>query len=217
MKRILMLIGAYFFLVHSSHAQLTSNKMTKIVTRDTSPGIPVSSFILKPKTLYRIGETYGRIEEELDPALNIHGLIIISEPKMWIINLWDKTGQQIVDPGPTYVFRASIIPPEGPNQEPPLRSFEYGQEYEFLRSNNASQTKEILQDKSYDKLYLSKDGYSISLLSFTGEDRPFRVTVCKGKNVVIQVNYDYYKRDLEPQMSLFVPPNDIKIFKAKQP
>jgi hypothetical protein len=34
---------------------------------------------------------------------------------------------------------------------------------------------------------------------------------------VLQVEYDFYKRDLEPQMTLFEPPKDIQIFEAKQP
>jgi hypothetical protein len=216
MKSIFMLLATCFFIAQPTYAQPTSNKMTKIVSRDTSPDTPRSSFRAKPKTLYRIGDTYARVEEELDPALNMHGLIIVSEPKIWMINLLDRTGQLIIDPGPTYVFRAPIIPPDSPNQESPLRGFEFGQEYEFLRDNNATLTKEILQGKTYDKLYLKKDGISISLLSHTGEDRPYRVIIFKGKQLALQVDYDYYKRDLEPQMFLFEPPKGIQIFEAKQ-
>jgi hypothetical protein len=211
MKKILLLLGACFLIAHTSHAQSASVKMTKIITRDTSPDVPRTSFAAKPKTLYRIGETYGRVEEELDPDHNIRGLIIVSEPKIWIINLWDKTGRFMIDPGPSYVFRAPVIPPEAPGQEQPLKDFEFGREYEFLHSNHAIHGKETLDGKSYDKLYLTIDGFTISLLSYTGEERPCRVTVIKGQKLVLQVDYDFYKRDLEPQMTLFEPPPNIKI------
>lgn len=107
MKTALLGILCICLVVGSAHGQLTSNKMMKIVTRDTSPGTPAASFGAKPKTLYRMGETYGRSEEMPDPPERIHGLMVIAEPKVWMINLWDKTGRLIIDPGPTYVFRAS--------------------------------------------------------------------------------------------------------------
>jgi hypothetical protein len=211
MKKILLLLGACFLIAHTSHAQSESVKMIKIITRDTSPDVPRTSFAAKPRTIYRIGETYGRVEEELDPDHNTQGLIIISEPKIWIMNLRDKTGRFMIDPGPSYVFRAPVIPPEGSGQEQPLKDFEYGREYEFLHSNHATHGKEILDGKSYDKLYLTIDGFTISLLSYSGEERPYRVTVIKGQKLVLQVDYDYYKRDLEPQMTLFELPKNIQI------
>jgi hypothetical protein len=92
-----------------------------------------------------------------------------------------------------------------------LQEFEFGREYEFLRTNSATQTKEILQEKSFDKLVLSKEGFTISLLSYAGEERPFRLTIAKGKQLLLQVEYDYYRRDLDPQMALFEPPSDVRI------
>jgi hypothetical protein len=211
MKKILLLLGACLLIAHTSHAQSVSVKMTKIITRDTSPDVPTASFAAKPRTLYRIGETYGRVEEEPDPDNNIQSLIIVSEPKIWIINLWDKTGRFMIDPAPSHVFRAPVISPEVPGQEQPLNDFEFGREYEFLLSNHAIHGNEDVDGKSYDKLYLTIGGFAISLLSHAGEERPYRVTIFKGQKLVLQVDYDYYKRDLEPKMTLFEPPQNIKI------
>lgn len=216
MKKILLLLGACFLIAHTSHAQSGSVKMTKIITRDTSPDVPRISFAAKPRTLYRIGETYGRVEEELDPEHNIRSLIIVSEPKIWMINLLDKKGRFMIDPSPPYVFRAPVIPPEGPGQEQPLKDFEYGREYEFLHSNHATHGKEILDGKSYDKLYLTIDDFTISLLSHAGEERPYRVTVIKGQKLVLQIDYDYYRRDLESQMTLFELPKNIQIIETNE-
>jgi hypothetical protein len=216
MKKILLLLGACFLIAHTSHAKSASIKMTKIITRDTSPDVPRTSFAAKPKTLYRIDETCGRVEEELDPDHNTQNLIIVLEPKIWIINLWDKTGRFMIDPGPPYVFRAPVIPPEGPGQEQPLKDFEFGREYEFLHSNHAIHSNETLDGKSYDKLSLTIDGFTISLLSHAGEERPYRVTIVKGQKLVLQLDYDYYKRDLEPQMTLFEPPKNIQIIETNE-
>jgi hypothetical protein len=216
MKKILLLLGACFLIPHTSNAQIESVKMTKIITRDTSPDVPRTSFAAKPRTIYRIGGTYGRVEEQPDPDHDIQGLIIVSEPKIWFINLRDKTGRFMIDPDQPYVFHAPVIPPEGPGKEQPLKDFEYGREYEFLHLNHAVQGKETLGGKPYDKLYLDMDGFKIALLSHAGEERPYRLTVFKGQKLVLQVVYDYYKRDLEPQMTLFEPPKNIKIIEANE-
>ncbi len=216
MKEILLILCACFLIAHTSHAQCASVKMTKIIIRDTSPDVPRTSFAAKPKTLYRIGETYGRVEEEPDPDRNIRRLIIVSEPKIWIINLMDKTGRLMIDPGPSYVFRAPVIPLEGLGQEQPLKDFEYGREYEFLHSHHATHGNEFLDGKPYDKLYLSIDGFAISLLSHAGEERPYRVTIIKGQKLVLQVDYEYYKRDLDPQMALFEPSKNIQIIATNE-
>lgn len=217
MKMRLLLLVACFLIAHTSSAQSASLKMSKIVLRDTSPDVPRISFAAKPKTLYRVGDTFGRIEEELDTDRNVQGLTIVTEPKIWIINLRNKTGLFMIDPGPSYVFRAPVIPPEGPGHEQPLRDFEYGREYEFLHSNHAIHSKEILDGTLYDKLYLTIDGFNISLLSYAGEERPYRVIVNKGQKLVLQVDYDYYRRDLDPQMTLFEPQKNIQIAEILEP
>src|SRR5260370_32539241 len=76
--------------------------MTKLVVRLESPDIPSTSFAAQPKTMYRAGTRYCRIEEWPDIANNIHGLIVINEPDVWLVNRLDKTARHQVDPGPTF-------------------------------------------------------------------------------------------------------------------
>jgi hypothetical protein len=200
----------------AAHGQLTSNKMMQIVTRDTSPNTPSASFGAKPKTLYRMGATYGRSEEMADPVQGIHGLMVIAEPRVWMVNLWDKTGRLIIDPGPTFVFRASIVPPEGRNQRPPLRGFEFGREYDFLRQHHATNSMETVDGKQYDALSVSLEGYGIKLLTTPGKEQPVRVIVRKSGRIMCQYDYDEYKTDLPPQMDLFTPPVNVKITEPKE-
>src|SRR5271154_3426713 len=78
-------------------AGTTNETMTKMVVRTSAPDVPPDSFAAKPKTIWRVGRKYGRIEEVPDPILGIHGLLICNEPDAWMINLVDKSGKHIVD------------------------------------------------------------------------------------------------------------------------
>src|SRR5262245_10654807 len=78
------------------------DKMIKVVFRDETPGLDSSSFAARPKTLYRLGTRYGRLEEVLDSENHRKGLMIANEPDMWMIDLVTKTGQHMVDGGEPY-------------------------------------------------------------------------------------------------------------------
>src|SRR5712692_8492024 len=92
-------------------AECAPEKMVRIVTRDATPGIDPQSFAALPKTLYRVGNARGRVEEMPDAARGVHGLIVVNEPDGWIVNLHDKSGRHVVDPGPSLIFRAPIAWP----------------------------------------------------------------------------------------------------------
>src|SRR4026208_291228 len=61
--------------------QQPPDMMTKLTVRLQSPDIPEESFAVKPKTMYRAGNGYCRIEELPDPEQGIHGLMIITEAR----------------------------------------------------------------------------------------------------------------------------------------
>ena len=216
MKHLTALLMALSLLAHSSYGQLSTQKMMKIVTRDISIDIRRVSFGAEPKTLYRMGRTYGRLEEMPDPQKGLHLLTVVAEPRVWMINLMEGRGRLIIDPGPTCLFSAPIIPPEDSQQMAPLGDFEFGTEYDFMQSHQATMTEDIVSGKTYDKSSLSLDGYTITLLSHQGKQQPFRVTVRKGKTVVCQYEYDEYETDLIPDMDLFKPPNEVEIVEPRQ-
>lgn len=70
--------------------QQPPDMMTKLTVRLQSPDIPEESFAAKPKTMYRTGNGYCRTEELPDPEQGIHGLMIINEPDVWMVNLLTK-------------------------------------------------------------------------------------------------------------------------------
>eukprot|EP01036_Dinobryon_divergens_P046222 gene46222-61811_t len=87
--------------------------LTRIVTRSVGPDIQRGSFRAEPITLYRKGELYLRNEEAPDPEQRLHLLTIVSEPDVWTVNLMDKTGKHVVDPGPNFVAHAPIVAGQG--------------------------------------------------------------------------------------------------------
>jgi hypothetical protein len=122
MHRILILIGLLLCNA-AAFAGSTNPEVTRIVCRFVSPEIPPDSFGAKPRTIYIAGESYSRVEEELDSAHGIHGLIVISEPDSWMINLVDRSGRHIVDPGPTFIVHHRIMATDAPRE---LANLEFG-------------------------------------------------------------------------------------------
>lgn len=192
-------------------AQLATNTMLKIVAREISPEIVPGSFNAQPKTYYRMGDRYGRIEEAPNPEHKSHVLLVVNEPKVWLINLHDNTGQLLIDPGPTFVFRASILPPATSGQESPLRDFQFGTEYDFLKSHKATPGQTANENTNFNTLTLTLEGYKIKLLTDAKTGKPFRVQVKRAKNIYCEYEYMEYEKGLPPRMELFEPPTNVKI------
>src|SRR5262245_48774168 len=111
-------------------------KMIRVVFRDATPGLDSNSFSAKPKTLYRLGTRYGRLEEALDSENHIQGLMIANEPDLWMINLVTKSGQHIMDTGEPYYFHAPVFgAPDAPEL---LKSFEFGCELAYMKEKSVS-------------------------------------------------------------------------------
>jgi hypothetical protein len=195
--------------------------MTKIIYRDISTNLLLSSFAVQPKVLYRMGEKYDRSEEAPDPVLGIHGLIIINEPDAWMINLMNKTGTHMVDGGPTYVVHDYIVSAPDPNQSQAefqafktssISGFEFGKEMEFLKKHKAKKSGALsIGGVLCDRYELTIDGYSIELFAISGTEIPYQLKVSKEQAQISYLRYDAYRTDLQPDLSLFKPPSGIEI------
>jgi len=203
----------------------TNQTMTKIIYRDISTNILSNSFAAQPRALYRMGEKYNRSEEAPDPVLGIHGLIIINEPDAWMINLMDKTGTHMVDGGPTYVVHDYIVSPPDPNKSQAefkafktssISGFEFGKEMEFLKKHKAKKSGPLsISGVSYDRYELTIDGYSIEMLAKNGTEIPYQLKISKEQSQISYLQYDTYRTDLQPDLSLFKPPAGIEISEAR--
>ncbi len=139
MKAVLMLlmVGA---LAVGQDAPAT---MTKLSVRLQGAEISEDSFAAKPKPMYRAGNRYCRTEELPDPERGLHGLLIVNEPDVWMVNLLTKTAQYFLDPGPTFnchlpIFRGEQVKSAAEIMKNPLLELEFGQELGFFRGKGAA-------------------------------------------------------------------------------
>ena len=126
--------------------------MTKLSVRLQSPEVPDDSFGAKPKTMYRAGNRYCRTEEQPDHEHGIHGLLIINEPDVWMVNLFTKTAQHFVDSGPTFNCRMPMFigdqEKSGADTKNPLLELEFGRELAYFKEKEATRREgPVLQGK----------------------------------------------------------------------
>src|SRR5260221_6806196 len=81
----------------------------KAVTSMETPDLPPNHFYRIPKTLYRLGEKQGRVEEALNPETTIHLLIVVNETDVWMVNLAERPGRDNRDSRPTFYFRCPTV------------------------------------------------------------------------------------------------------------
>src|SRR5687768_16786202 len=108
--------------------------MLVVTTSLDSPKLSPEAFARTPRLLYRHGTRYGRLEEQPDPDKRIHGLIVVNEPDIWIINLMGSTGQHVVDPGPSIEFHVPILSGAGNVH---WTGFEFGSEVAYMKAVGA--------------------------------------------------------------------------------
>jgi hypothetical protein len=215
-KALVLTIAAGVCCLGSSPTEPT---VTKIVTRPVGQDVRGDSFAAKPKTLYRAGNKYARTEEELDAENNIHALIIVSEPDTWMINLADKTGRHIVDPGPTFNFHAPIVwmpkSQVAPETAPAFKELEFGNELQFFRRNGAQDigTRQIDKDNCK-TLVLERNGLKLTLLVEPGAQRPVQLDIEQSGRATESIRYVEYEVGLPFEHFLFEPPKGVKISEA---
>lgn len=209
MKTKFFCIALFFLFAGDAIAVCSPNKTLKVVTRIDAPEFPADHFARRPKTLYRLGEKYGRIEEELNPLTGLHLLIVVNEPDMWMVNRADKTGQHAVDPGPTYRFRAPAL---GAVKSDHWNSFEVGCEVPFME--NVKGVRKTTDDTGTVRYEYEAEGVKASLL--VGKNRiPQQLTVTTADDRYT-VLYDVYEQSADADTTLFQKPEGIAFVEANQ-
>lgn len=138
--------------------------MTRLSVRLQSPDVPEQSFAAKPKLMYRAGTRYCRTDELPDPENGIHGLMIINEPDVWMVNLLNRTARHFVDPGPTFnchlAMFASGRAKSGSNGRDPLLELEFGQEVAYFMGKRAAPKEGPVHEGKPSTLYAVEAGDS---------------------------------------------------------
>lgn len=193
--------------------------MTKLVVRLQSPDVPEMSFAAQPKTMYRAGSRYCRIEELPDTEHGIHGLAIINEPDTWLVNLLTKTAQHEVDTGPTFncrlpIFIAGEDVNSATNTRGLLMRLEFGRELTYFEGSGAvSGPGPTLQGKAT-KSYMVEIGDSQLFLFTTGTPET-PVAVARRHASKREVYWYSAYEEMPFDVRLFAKPDGVKIQDVK--
>jgi hypothetical protein len=197
--------------------------MTKIVFQRLIPDAAPDSFGAKPRTIYVVGDKYWRVEEPPNPERGTHNLSITREPDGWIINLADKTGQHMLDPGPTFIAHLPIVwvPKQNGQSDAEDEEFQelnFGSEVDFFYQHKARDLGlRNVEGKECKALAIkSKSGKrEVTLLVEPKTEKPVQLDVTKDGKTDFIVHYLSYETDLPFDPSLFQPPPDVKITESK--
>ena len=191
-------------------AQAADDKMLFVEYRVVSAGLSASSPEAQPRKVWRVGKDFLRFEDVPNPETKVHGLIIVDEPDIWIIDRNKGQGRHAIDPGPQYVIHFPIFPRE---QSEKLKQLEFGSELKFFQDNGAK----VLASQNVDgikcKLYrMELDDRELTLF-LKPDDLPLQIEVqsASGKYAVRFLRYDPNQK---PDMSLFKVPPGIKIIES---
>jgi hypothetical protein len=193
--------------------------MTKLVIHLQSPNVPEADFAVQPKTIYRAGNRYCRIEEVPDMEHDIHGVVVINEPDTWLVNLATKRAEHQLDHGPTFNCRLPVfVSGEDIKSAVDVRSqlmgLEFGRELAYFEERGAiPESGPILKGKTT-TVYTVGIGDSQLLLFTSGNpEKPVAVARQRGTKREVYWYETYEEVSFDPQ--LFAKPEGIKIEEAK--
>jgi hypothetical protein len=208
-----------FFLGRIALAEEPPKTMIRIVGRLQSHDLPQESFAAQPKVIYRAGTRYCRTEELPDRVLGIHGLMIINEPDVWMINLFAKAGKHYLDHGPTFDCRMPIFidadkVKSADDLTNPLYELEFGQELAYFKRKGAlRQEGPVLQGKPTNAYVVTVGDWQFILFTNGQPERPISVTRDRAKYRETVWYGAYEELPFDPK--LFAVPEGMKIEDAK--
>lgn len=167
--------------------------MIKIVTTNTTPGIKPDSFLTRPRTVYRLGNSLARVEEADDPVDKVHMVVIRSHTEGWTIDLRNKVARH--SQGLPDTVHVPIFPMGG------LGDLEFGHELEFMQTHK-------LEAKDGAYVY-GVEGYVVKLSVADGKPEQFEAS--QDGKVLLRLHYDEYVTGLPEKPELFVVPKGFKL------
>jgi hypothetical protein len=190
----------------AAHAEATCapTSLVKIVTTNITPGIKPGTFAAAPLVMYRSGSLLMRTEEAPDPAQRLHLLTVLHAPDVWFVNLADRTGKHIVDPGPSIDVHAPIFA-GGAAVSPEISALEFGCEAEFARTRMGK--PEAQEGKV--AVYRLRHGQELLELKLAADGRPTQAGYYLGGEPKLLIRYDEYVGALPPNAALFAKPDGI--------
>ena len=145
--------------------------------------------------------------------------MIINEPDVWMVNLLTKTGQHIVDSGPTFncrmpIFHGDQIKSAG-DMKDPLLELEFGRELAYFKGKGAPPKEgPVLQGRSTTAYATEVGGSHLYLFTTDTPERPWAL-VREHENIREIFWYSTHEQ-LPFDRKLFTKPEGVVIEEAKQ-
>lgn len=188
-------------------AQAADDKMLYVEYRLAGKQVAADSFDAQVKKVWRVGDTLLRFEDAPNPVTKIHGLIIVSEPDIWIIDRNTNKGQHTVDPGPNFKMHFPLLASE---ESEKLRELEFGDELNYFLSNGAkAMPQREVEGVLCKPLQLNIDDREVTLYVRTN-DMPLLISV-KAPDYEYSMHFLRYEPDRKVNKSLFQRPSDVQI------
>jgi len=195
----------------ASNAACDPKGVFRIVTVDMSPGIGKDSFAAKPKILYRSGRFLARLEEEPDPANGMHLLFVINAPDAWQANLFDQTGDHMVDKAKSKDVHMQVFGADPALDVPEeFSTVEFACEREYFASNDVVHKPYKSGEHEMTKHSVTRGEWRLTMVTQVGSDIPWALMLLKSDKVVGAIRYLSYlsRPDIDP--ALFAKPDGIK-------
>jgi len=174
--------------------------LIRLVTTNVTPGAKLAAFAARPLVMYRSGSLLMRTEEADDPQKKLHLLMVTNAPDTWMVNLTDKTGQHIVDRGPTFEVHAPIFSGEGVSRA--FADLEFGCEAQFVAAHMAKPDSQAAGVTTH----RLRDGDQLLELKLAAGGRPVEAGYYKADKPVLVIRYDAFERGLPADPKLFARP-----------
>lgn len=203
------LVPLFFSLLLPLAAQAADDKMLYVEYRLTGKQVAADSFDAQMKKVWRIGREYLRFEDAPNPQTKIHGLIIVAEPDIWVVDRNTNQAQHTVDPGPNYKIHFPLFASETSAK---LRGLEFGYELEYFHENDAKELP--VQDVDGIKckvLRIDIDDREVTLFLKTN-DTPLQIAV-KSPEYEYAMRFLRYEPDRKPDKLLFQLPLGVQLKK----
>ncbi len=192
-------------------------KVLKIVTVDASPSTSKAELASQPKTLYRRGARYARIEELPDRQNRIHGLIIVAAPDSWMINLADRSARHMVDPDPEPVVKIPAFNPPDRTFPKELSALELGCEDAFFSGYKSPYT-ELKRDGSvFYKQAVGFGDWKVVLVRRSKGGVPDMLFLFKDEQIRTVLKFISYEAIEKPDPLLFQKPDGLTTSEAGPP
>lgn len=202
--------------VNDAWARTTCNPQNLVHIRvaNITPGLGPTSFAAQAKEYYRIRSDKLRIQEAMDTDNLVHELVVISEPNIWMINLYDMTGKHILDPGPTFFARAPLFAPGRIGAK--FADLEFGCESDFIAANAPRPVRtELVGHDKFDVYRVNDGADAIEILERVGSRTPAFARYYRGGTLLIALKYLLYLTNLPNDYKLFSPPSNVQFSKGR--